>query len=311
MKSASAVGHRGEQGEQRPRIAQVTATPGRPRRRPPARAGGELDQDAEARRPCSAALVDGQARRAPTRRRSASVDAERRSRQEPDHRDHEEADDRRAAPPTTSVRGRDAGGLEPAARARRTSRPCRPRPGPPRRPRRPPTRSAPPLAERPDQDRAERRARSRAGPAPGSRPARPTRPGRRSEHDAGSRGAAFHTAGTTAAGCRQAPDRRSGAVGRSWGAGRVSARRRARRRGVGELVGLVDHVGGDLAELVAVLAGVVGAEEQLAAGLELDPQVGLGSATVAAVRGAQRAELGATAVVTSASFLIVRCRGST
>ena len=41
-------------------------------------------------------------------------------------------------------------------------------------------------------------------------------------------------------------------------------------RGVAELVGLVDHVGGDLPELVAVLAGVVGAEQQLAAGLELD-----------------------------------------
>jgi hypothetical protein len=64
------------------------------------------------------------------------------------------------------------------------------------------------------------------------------------------------------------------------------------RRRVTELVGLVDHVRGDLAELVAVLAGVVGAEEQLAARLELDPEVGLGSATVAAVRSAQRGTRG-------------------
>jgi hypothetical protein len=59
------------------------------------------------------------------------------------------------------------------------------------------------------------------------------------------------------------------------------------RSGV-ELVGLVDDVGGDLLELLAVLAGVVGAEEQLTARLELDAEVGLGSATVAAVRSAQR-----------------------
>src|SRR3954449_3396445 len=59
------------------------------------------------------------------------------------------------------------------------------------------------------------------------------------------------------------------------------------RRCVGQLLGLVDDVGRDLAELLAVLAGVVGTEEQLTAGLELDPQVGLRSATVTAVRGAQ------------------------
>ena len=65
------------------------------------------------------------------------------------------------------------------------------------------------------------------------------------------------------------------------GVGRASS-------GGGELVGLVDHVGRDLAELVAVLAGVVGAEEQLTAGLELHAKVGLGSATVTAIRGRQR-----------------------
>src|SRR5690606_23796384 len=40
-------------------------------------------------------------------------------------------------------------------------------------------------------------------------------------------------------------------------------------RVVGQLVGLVDHGGRDLSELVTVLASVVGAEEELAAGLEL------------------------------------------
>jgi hypothetical protein len=54
-----------------------------------------------------------------------------------------------------------------------------------------------------------------------------------------------------------------------------------------ELVGLIDQLGGDLAELVSVLAGVVSTEVQLAAGLELDLQVGLRSATVAPVRSTQ------------------------
>jgi len=56
----------------------------------------------------------------------------------------------------------------------------------------------------------------------------------------------------------------------------------------GQLLGLVHDAGRDLAELVTVLAGVVGAEEQLTAGLELDPEVGLSPATVTAVRSAQR-----------------------
>jgi hypothetical protein len=52
-------------------------------------------------------------------------------------------------------------------------------------------------------------------------------------------------------------------------------------------VRLVDHVGGDGLEGVTVLAGVVGAEQQLTAAQELDLQVGLRSAAVAAVSCAQ------------------------
>jgi hypothetical protein len=63
-------------------------------------------------------------------------------------------------------------------------------------------------------------------------------------------------------------------------------------RDVAELAGLVGDVRRDLAELVAVLAGVVGAEQQLPTRLELDTEVGLGSATVAAVRGAERGTRG-------------------
>ena len=63
---------------------------------------------------------------------------------------------------------------------------------------------------------------------------------------------------------------------------------------VGESSRLVGHMRRDLAELVAVLAGVVGAEQKLATRLELDSEVGLGSATVAAVRGSQR-DVGAAA----------------
>jgi hypothetical protein len=61
---------------------------------------------------------------------------------------------------------------------------------------------------------------------------------------------------------------------------------RSRRRR--QLVGLVDEGSGDLTELLAVLAGVVGAEEELAPGLQLHAQVGLGAATVAAIRRGQR-----------------------
>ena len=56
---------------------------------------------------------------------------------------------------------------------------------------------------------------------------------------------------------------------------------------VGELVGLVHDVDGNLTKLVSVLSRVVRAEEKLAAGVELDAKVGLGTAAVAAVLGAQ------------------------
>ena len=55
-----------------------------------------------------------------------------------------------------------------------------------------------------------------------------------------------------------------------------------------------------------MLARVVGAEEKLTTGLELHAEVGLGSATVAAIRGGEGGGLGAIAVVTSASFSFVR-----
>jgi hypothetical protein len=52
-------------------------------------------------------------------------------------------------------------------------------------------------------------------------------------------------------------------------------------------VRLVDDVGGDLAQLVSVLTGVVGAEQEFAPCLELHTKVGLGSATVATVQSSQ------------------------
>jgi hypothetical protein len=67
---------------------------------------------------------------------------------------------------------------------------------------------------------------------------------------------------------------------------------RRRCRSVGELVGLVDDVDGDLLELVTVLTRVVGAEQELSAGVELDTQVGLRAAAVAAVLGSQRSTRG-------------------
>src|SRR6478609_8231123 len=90
-------------------------------------------------------------------------------------------------------------------------------------------------------------------------------------------------------GRRTAPESVSGAVRKSqlgWGGGcgRCGSGLAARGGGV-QLVGLVVDGRGDLAELLAVLAGVVRAEEQLAAGLELHTEVGLGAAAVAAVTG--------------------------
>jgi hypothetical protein len=55
-----------------------------------------------------------------------------------------------------------------------------------------------------------------------------------------------------------------------------------------ELVRLVDHGDGHLLELLTVLASVVGAEKQLTTGLELDTEVGLGTAAVATVLSSQR-----------------------
>jgi hypothetical protein len=43
----------------------------------------------------------------------------------------------------------------------------------------------------------------------------------------------------------------------------------------------------DLGELVLVLPGVVGAEQQLSSGEELDLDVGLGSATIAPIVGSE------------------------
>ena len=59
-----------------------------------------------------------------------------------------------------------------------------------------------------------------------------------------------------------------------------------------QLVGFVVHLGSDLADLVAVLTGMVRAEQQLATGLEFDAQVGLCAAAVAAITSRQRGGTG-------------------
>ena len=61
-----------------------------------------------------------------------------------------------------------------------------------------------------------------------------------------------------------------------------------RRRAVGEPAGLVLDVLGNFTELVAVLTGVVRAEEKLAAALELYPEVGLSATPVAPVDRCER-----------------------
>ncbi len=71
----------------------------------------------------------------------------------------------------------------------------------------------------------------------------------------------------------------------SSGDAAVSARLRRSRGGGGQLVGLVVDGHGDLTQLVTVLSRVVGAEEQVTTARELDTEVGLCSATVAAVNG--------------------------
>ena len=250
----------------------------------------QLDEDAQARR--RAARPGG----GPGGRRAdaaalGDVHAEHEAEEEPDDRDDEEADDAEGdARPLGG--GGDAGLLEPAAghgvlddragdeeaarRRRRRSSRCRS-----------------PISHGPDQDRR------RGSAAPPGRtgtmmPTRPTRIASATTTSSAAHGRHPPTASpdgvARTAGRRRPRTVRSGAVGR-----RVVGQRSVvgcDGRGVGELVGLVVHVDRDLAELVAVLAGVVGAEEQLAAGLELDAEVGLGSAAVAAVRGAQRGGTG-------------------
>ena len=56
----------------------------------------------------------------------------------------------------------------------------------------------------------------------------------------------------------------------------------------GEFVGLVVDVAGDLTQLVAVLAGVVGAEKKLPTCLQLHAQVSLSAASVATINRGQR-----------------------
>ena len=62
-----------------------------------------------------------------------------------------------------------------------------------------------------------------------------------------------------------------------------------------------------VAELVSVLTGVVGTEEQFTAGLELDTQVGLGTATVAAVTRRQGGRLGGNGGSHIGLFSLHRC----
>ena len=209
------------------------------------------------------------------------VDPEHEADEQPDDRDHEEADHARARRRSTgSRRGTPAslsrrpgsryfthraGEQQDAGDGGDASRPCcrrcrAPRPGSPRRP-----------------------AASRAGSAPRCRPARRGSPGRRRPRARSRRHPATADRrthpGTTTAPDHEGPGPRSR---------RVRARRRARWPGCRPACGSRRARGGDLAELVAVLARVVGAEEQLAAGLQLDAQVGLGPAAVAAVRSTQR-----------------------
>ena len=68
---------------------------------------------------------------------------------------------------------------------------------------------------------------------------------------------------------------------------RVSAFVGCADRGSHETPGLVLDRGGYLLQFVGVLAGVVGAEEELATSGKLDADIGLGAATVAAVKRGQ------------------------
>src|SRR3712207_1843254 len=62
-----------------------------------------------------------------------------------------------------------------------------------------------------------------------------------------------------------------------------------RSRGVEKLAGLVVDVDSDRSQLLPVLTCVVGAEHELASTREVDSEVGLGTAAVAAVTGCQGA----------------------
>ena len=224
----------------------------------------------------------------PSRWQLGEVDAGDEAEEEPDHRDDEEPDHAQDAPATRVRLGTP--GLQVAARhgvlhdgaqqrgprsrpQRRSSR-CRCRPA------------------RPDDER--RRPISRLPGRTGTRiPTRPTSDGQAGDDVDGLHGVRLsERSGTT----NEAP---AIAGASSMGRG-CSVGRRADRR-VDELAGLVVHVHGDLAELVAVLAGVVGAEQQLTAARELDAEVGLGAASVASVTAVRG--LGATAVVTAAFLL--------
>ena len=79
---------------------------------------------------------------------------------------------------------------------------------------------------------------------------------------------------------RRPPDIRWPPRGVWWS---VSARRRSLFPGRAEALAVVMDGRGDLLELVGVLAGVVGAEEQLTATDELDAYIGLRAASVTAI----------------------------
>ena len=137
---------------------------------------------------------------------------------------------------------------------------------------------------------------SRAAPGRSRPPGRRRSPGRRGPRDRSSQAppASTNAWQDSLTGhrdrrekCRGPAPQGSGASDRVRG-GRSQSSSGRRRRPVGEPAGLVLDVLGDLAELVAVLAGVVGAEEQLAAALELYPEVGLGAASVAPVDRGER-----------------------
>ena len=139
-------------------------------------------------------------------------------------------------------------------------------------------------------------------------PTMPTAIARRRGSRWGSRGTASQTsdARTGTMDAERPRTSVSGASGSRW-VRSVRLRPRCPRRRVVQLVGLVLDVRGDLAELLAVLAGVVGAEQQLAAGLELHPEVGLGTASVAPVTAVRRPGWGQSQWSRRPHFCVHRC----